>query len=282
MINEACVAFGRRTGRAELDEHAEGVNVSEIIVSFDPESGRSREEMLAKTARRADARCRASSIAAEQPLQHLISHMLSGVKAQVGIKLYGDDLDVLRAHGRRDEGGDRRTCRASTDLLVEQQIEIPQLQIKLEPRRSWPSYGLTADEVNEFIETAMNGRVGLGSRAGRAEVRSGGAARRRVSRGPGEAAAAGDQSARPAAACRWSQRGRRSSAAADRTRSTARTCGGGSSCSATRPAAIWRASSPTSSSGWRRSRTSLPHRLLHRVRRAVREPAVGHADDWPA
>ena len=51
-------------------------------------------------------------IAAEQPLQHFISHMLSGVKAQVGIKLYGDDLDVLRRKAERNEGGHRRACPA--------------------------------------------------------------------------------------------------------------------------------------------------------------------------
>src|SRR4030095_1124566 len=88
-------AFGRRTGRAELDEHAEGVNTSEIIVSFKPEASRTREEILD------DIRDELSEIpgiviAVEQPLQHLISHMLSGVKAQIGIKLYGDNLDVLR------------------------------------------------------------------------------------------------------------------------------------------------------------------------------------------
>ena len=90
------VAFGRRTGRAELDEHAEGVNMSEIIVSFDPNSGRSREEVMADI-REELTQVPGAVIAVEQPLQHVIAQMLSGVKAQIGIKLYGDDLDVLRA-----------------------------------------------------------------------------------------------------------------------------------------------------------------------------------------
>ncbi len=90
------VAFGRRTGRAELDEHAEGVNMSEIIVSFDPNSGRSREEILADI-REELTQVPGAAIAVEQPLQHVIAQMLSGVKAQVGIKLYGDSLDILRA-----------------------------------------------------------------------------------------------------------------------------------------------------------------------------------------
>src|SRR5205823_2654720 len=71
------VAFGRRTGRAELDEHAEGVNVSEIIISFDPRSGRSREEIL-ENIREELAEVPGIVFSAEQPLQHLISHMLSG------------------------------------------------------------------------------------------------------------------------------------------------------------------------------------------------------------
>src|SRR5690606_17631349 len=87
--------FGRRTGRAELDEHAEGVNASEIIISFDPKSGRSRKAVLADV-REEVAHVPGIIAAADQPLQHLISHMLSGIKAQVGIKVFGDDLELLR------------------------------------------------------------------------------------------------------------------------------------------------------------------------------------------
>ena len=150
------VAFGRRTGRAELDEHAEGVNVSEIIVTFDPHSGRSREEVLADI-REELTQVPGVVISAEQPLQHLISHMLSGVKAQVGIKLYGDDLTVLRNTADKMKAA-IQSVPGVKDLLVEQQIEIPQLQIKLN-RERLAQYGLNSDSVNEFIETAMNGRV---------------------------------------------------------------------------------------------------------------------------
>jgi len=150
------VAFGRRTGRAELDEHAEGVNVSEIIISFDPNSGRSREEILAEL-REELTQVPGVMITAEQPLAHLISHMLSGVKAQVGIKLFGDDLTVLR-----NKANEIKTAIAGVsgvrDLLVEQQTEIPQLQIKLN-RQRLAQYGLTSDLVNEYIQTAMYGRV---------------------------------------------------------------------------------------------------------------------------
>ena len=150
------VAFGRRTGRAELDEHAEGVNVSEIIISFDPHSGRSRAEVLAEL-REELTLVPGVVITAEQPLAHLISHMLSGVKAQVGIKLFGDDLTVLR-----NKANEIKTAIADVpgvrDLLVEQQTEIPQLQIRLD-RQRLAQYALRTDDVNRFIETAMYGRV---------------------------------------------------------------------------------------------------------------------------
>lgn len=150
------VAFGRRTGRAELDEHAEGVNVSEIIISFDPHSGRSREEMLADL-REQLTQVPGVVISAEQPLQHLISHMLSGIKAQIGIKLYGDDLDVLRAKAEQMRGA-IQGVRGIKDLMVEQQVEIPQLQIRLR-RDRLAVKGLSTEYVNELVETALNGRV---------------------------------------------------------------------------------------------------------------------------
>ena len=149
-------AFSRRTGRAELDEHAEGVNASEIIVRFDPAAGRAREEVLEEL-REELSQVPGVVISVEQPLAHLISHMLSGVKAQVGIKLYGDDLAVLRRTAERMKGA-IADVPGVTDLLVEPQTEIPQLQIRL-LRDKLVQYGLTADAVNEFVETAMNGRT---------------------------------------------------------------------------------------------------------------------------
>ncbi len=150
------LAFGRRTGRAELDEHAEGVNVSEIIVSANPQSHQTREEVLAEM-REELTQVPGVVISAEQPLAHLISHMLSGVKAQVGIKLYGDDLTILRTKAEEMKAA-IADVPGVKDLMVEQQIEIPQLQIKLD-RQQLAVNGMTSDYVNEFIETAMNGRV---------------------------------------------------------------------------------------------------------------------------
>jgi CzcA family heavy metal efflux pump len=147
---------GRRTGRAELDEHVEGVNTSEIIISLDPESHRERNVILD------DIRERVASVpgvvfSAEQPLQHLISHMLSGVKAQIGIKIYGDDLNRLRRAAQQVKA-DLEGISGVTDVLVEQQTEIPQLQIALKPA-ALAAAGLTTGEVNEFIETALGGRT---------------------------------------------------------------------------------------------------------------------------
>ncbi|MCA9373498.1 efflux RND transporter permease subunit, partial [Candidatus Woesebacteria bacterium] len=95
--------------------------------------------------------------AVEQPIAHLISHMLSGVKAQIGIKIYGDDLDVLRkqAEAMRVE---MELVPGVKDLMIEPQVIIPQLRIELD-RDKLLLYGLTASDVNEFIATAMNGDV---------------------------------------------------------------------------------------------------------------------------
>ena len=151
------LAFGRKTGRAELDEHAEGVNVSETIVSLDPRWKASREEIHNVIRDEINAAVPGVTVAVEQPLAHLISHMLSGVKAQVGIKLYGDDLTILRNKAEEMKAAITGVD-GVTDLMVEQQIEIPQLQIALD-RRQLAQHGMTSDYVNEFIETAMNGRT---------------------------------------------------------------------------------------------------------------------------
>jgi HME family heavy-metal exporter len=149
-------AFLRRTGRAELDEHAEGVNMSEMIITFDPDTTRTREEILD------DIRASMEDIpgvvtAVEQPLAHLIAHMLSGVMAQIGVKLYGDDLDVLRRRAAEMEAA-IADVPGVTGLQVEPQVIIPQYRIEID-RDALLRYGLTPVQVSEFVETAMNGEV---------------------------------------------------------------------------------------------------------------------------
>jgi CzcA family heavy metal efflux pump len=145
---------GRRTGRAELDEHAEGVNTSEFIIDLDPSSHRSREEQIDEI-REAMADIPGVVSAVEQPISHLISHMLSGVKAQIGIKLYGDDLDLLRRKGQEMEQI-IKSIPGVRDVMLEPQVLIPQLRIELK-RDKLTLNGLRARDVNEFIETALNG-----------------------------------------------------------------------------------------------------------------------------
>jgi len=148
--------FVARTGRAELDEHIIGVNMTEFIISFDPRSGRGREDVLDEI-REAMADIPGIVTSVEQPLAHLISAMLSGVQAQVAIKLYGDDLDVLRTK-LQEMTTIVQGVSGVKDVLPEPQILIPQLRIQLD-RHQLARFGLTPDDVNEFVETAMHGRV---------------------------------------------------------------------------------------------------------------------------
>jgi HME family heavy-metal exporter len=150
------VAFVRKTGRAELDEHAEGVNVTEIIATVDPHSERSREQILEETSEAlADIPGIVTSV--EQPLAHLISHMLSGVKSQIAIKLFGDDLDVLRREAEKIERA-IDDVPGVRDLQVEPQVNIPQLRIEADGYKL-EQFGLRRMDVNDYIETAMQGEI---------------------------------------------------------------------------------------------------------------------------
>ena len=146
---------GRRTGRGEGDEHAEGVNVSELIVTFDPDSGRSRDVMLADIRKRIEARFPGFAIATEQPMAHLISHMLSGVFAQVAIKVQGQDMSVLRRTAREVEAA-IHDIPGVKDLMVEQQMLVEQIEVK--PRReALGLLGMRAEDVAHTVELALEG-----------------------------------------------------------------------------------------------------------------------------
>ncbi|MBN1588617.1 MAG: efflux RND transporter permease subunit [Pirellulales bacterium] len=149
-------AFVRKTGRAELDEHAVTVNMSEIIASCDPRTPRSREQIL-DDLREALADIPGIVTSVEQPLAHLISHMLSGVNAQVGIKLYGDDLEILRGKAKEIKQA-ISSVEGVTDLQIEPQVDIPQLRIQVDGEKL-KTFGLVREDINEFVETAMNGKV---------------------------------------------------------------------------------------------------------------------------
>ena len=149
-------AFVRKTGRAELDEHAVTVNNTEVIATFDPDTTRSREEIIDEL-EKAMADIPGIEVGIEQPLQHLISHMLSGVQAQVAIKLYGDDLATLRRTAQRMKNA-ISDVHGVRSLRVEPQTEIPQLRITVDGHKL-KQHGLQREDVNEFVETAMNGTV---------------------------------------------------------------------------------------------------------------------------
>jgi HME family heavy-metal exporter len=153
---EGVESFVCRTGRAELDEHIIGVNMSEIIASFNPQSGRSRDEIL-DDIRDAMTDIPGVVTSVEQPMAHLISAMLSGVQSQVAIKLFGDDLDQLRAQAGRMKRA-IQDVPGLKDLIVEPQITIPQLRIELD-RHQLARHGLTPGDVNGYLETAMHGKV---------------------------------------------------------------------------------------------------------------------------
>ena len=150
------LAFFRRTGRAEDDEHAEGVYRSEFIISLNPDSGLSRGETLAKLRAVLDDIPGIESDA-EQPLAHLISHMLSGVYAQIAIKIYGDDLDVLRNKAREIETAIKDMPELAS-VVVEPQTILPQMRVELK-RDKLSQHGLTPEYVLHIVETALNGSI---------------------------------------------------------------------------------------------------------------------------
>jgi Cu/Ag efflux pump CusA len=152
---EGVAHSGRRTGRSENDSHAHAVNFSETLVSFNPDSGRSREEVLRDLRESLREEFPGVSTSAEQPLQHALSHLLSGVQAQVALKIYGPDLDVLRRVSRRAESA-IQGIPGVVDLYREQQVLVPQVEIK--PRREALSrLGLSVGEVAELVELALEG-----------------------------------------------------------------------------------------------------------------------------
>jgi HME family heavy-metal exporter len=143
---------GRRTGRAELDEHAEGVHSSEIDVDLKP-SKRSREDVMA--AIRSQLSVIPASIAIGQPISHRLDHLLSGVRAQIALKIYGDDIDTLRglADGLRSK---LQTVPGLVDLSVERQVLIPQVKIRIDYRKA-AQYGLAPGQVLSALESLAEG-----------------------------------------------------------------------------------------------------------------------------
>ena len=149
--------FTRRTGRAELDEHAEPVSRSEYILSINPQAGRSRDEMLAKLLAELREEVPGIDFEADQPLAHLISHMLSGVNAQIAIKVFGDDLDQLQSIATQIKAA-ISDIPGMTPPVIDPQEIVDELHIVLRPD-DLAHYGLSRKYVADFVETAMKGEV---------------------------------------------------------------------------------------------------------------------------
>ena len=143
----------RRTGRAELDEHAQGVNASEIDAPFELKE-RSREEFM-KDVRKKMAGISGVNITIGQPIGHRIDHMLSGTRANIAIKIFGTDLNKLFTISNQIKSAIENT-EGLVDLSVEQQVQIPQVQIKAN-RDMLGKYGITIGEFAEFTDVAFAG-----------------------------------------------------------------------------------------------------------------------------
>ena len=146
---------GRRSGRAELDEHAEGVHVSELDVGLKPASELTRT----MTEINADIRSKLvnfpAAIEIGQPISHRIDHMLSGVRSQIAIKLFGDDLDVLR--------GQADVLRAKlaaipglADLSIEKQVLAPQIKVRVDYAAA-AQYGVPTPQVLATLQSLVEG-----------------------------------------------------------------------------------------------------------------------------
>ena len=145
----------RRTGRAEGDEHAEGVSTSECIITFDPEVNRDPEDVKAEIREKFALEFPGVAMAIDQPLAHLLSAMLSGVKAQVAVKVFGPDMDQLRSIAK-DVEGVLKEVDSVKDLMIEPQVLVPNVVIKPN-REQLARHGLSADDVGEVVELSLGG-----------------------------------------------------------------------------------------------------------------------------
>ncbi|MBS4020051.1 efflux RND transporter permease subunit [Quatrionicoccus australiensis] len=149
------VHVGRRSGRAELDEHAEGVHVSELDVGLKPasEMTRTMDEISA------DIRARLinlpAAIAIGQPISHRIDHMLSGVRSQIAIKIFGDDLDTLR--GQADAlRGRLAGIPGIADLEIEKQVLAPQIKVSVNYATA-AQYGVPTPQILATLQSLVEG-----------------------------------------------------------------------------------------------------------------------------
>jgi CzcA family heavy metal efflux pump len=147
------IATARRTGRAEYDEHVQGVEAAEIDVGL-KDTGRPRDELLAEL-RRQFSTLPGTNVTIGQPISHRIDHMLSGTRANIAVKVFGDDLRTLRRLGESVRGA-MQGVPGVADLSLEQQMDVPFVRFVLN-RQMIARYGLRPGDVAEAIETSFAG-----------------------------------------------------------------------------------------------------------------------------
>jgi HME family heavy-metal exporter len=152
----AVLHFGRRSGRAELDEHAEPVGTTEYILTIDPGASQGRAAVLQRVHDELREGLAGVDVEVEQPLAHLISHVLSGVSAQIAIKVHGDDLGELRrlAEAIKEAVAD---VPGVTQPVVEAQRQAEELHVRPRPEQL-ALYKVDRAAVADFVATALKGQ----------------------------------------------------------------------------------------------------------------------------
>src|SRR5215510_4054514 len=153
LSQKEVAATARRTGRAEYDEHVQGVEAAEIDVGL-RETGRSRSELLADL-RRGFSTLPGTNVTIGQPISHRIDHMLSGTRANIAVKIFGDDLPTLRRLGEHVRDA-MTEIPGVVDLSLEPQMDVPFVRFVLN-RPAIARYGLHVDDVGAAVETAFAG-----------------------------------------------------------------------------------------------------------------------------
>jgi CzcA family heavy metal efflux pump len=155
LANPAVLSTSRRTGRADLDEHAQGSNASEIDAHLDLE-GRHLEDVMAEIRDDLDG-LPGTNVTVGQPIGHRIDHMLSGTRAAIAVNLFGPDLQTLRDVADEIESI-ADSVPGLVDISVEQQADVPQLQVRAD-RRAMARYGVTPAALGEAVDVAFQGEA---------------------------------------------------------------------------------------------------------------------------
>ena len=152
LANKAVRNTDRRQGRAELDEHAQGVNAAEIDVTLKDDVDK---DALFDALRREFSVIPGTNVTIGQPIGHRIDHMLSGTRANIAVKVFGPDLYQLRQVGAQVRDV-MQGIPGVADLQLEQQMDVPQLRIRAD-RGALARYGMTVSQLSEAIDVAFNG-----------------------------------------------------------------------------------------------------------------------------